>query len=148
MLKSLSLIKKAYIAGFLDGDGSIYARAKPNDSYRFGYQISLSITLFQSKKSKDSFEEVCSLIGYGKMRERNDGILEYSIQKLDDIKDFIEIVKPFLILKRKQAELTLKIIELKKKIEKEEDFESLLSLVNAFGELNYSKKRIKRRLTP
>ncbi len=148
MLKSLSLVKKAYIAGFLDGDGSIYARAKPNDSYRYGYQISMYVTLFQAKKYEESFREICSLIGYGKIRERNDGILEYSIQKLDEIKDFIEIIKPFLILKKKQAELALKIIESKKKIEKEEDFESLLLLVNAFGELNYSKKRVKRRLTP
>jgi hypothetical protein len=30
---------KAYLAGFLDGDGSIYARLKPNNTYRFGFQV-------------------------------------------------------------------------------------------------------------
>ena len=52
MFKLLSPIKKAYIAGFLDGDGSIYVRAKPNTSYRFGYQIALYIVFFQSAKGK------------------------------------------------------------------------------------------------
>jgi len=37
MLKSLTPIKKSYIAGFLDGDGSIYARAKPNKSYKYDF---------------------------------------------------------------------------------------------------------------
>lgn len=106
MLKTLSVIKKAYIAGFLDGDGSIYARAKPNTSYRYGFQIAL------------------------------------------DIKNFLESVYPFVILKKKQTELMLKIIEQKDRVENKNDFESLLKLVDSYRDLNYSKKRKKRTLTP
>ena len=148
MLKSLSPIKKAYIAGFLDGDGSIYARAKPNHSYRYGFQIALYVVLFQSVKDRENFEDICNLIGYGKMRERNDGILEYVINRIDDIKEFLNCVRPYVVLKKKQVELMIKIIDLKGKIENKNDFESLLKLIDYYRELNYSKKRKKRTLTP
>ena len=148
MLKKLSTTKKAYIAGFLDGDGSIYVRAKPNPSYRYGFQIAPYVVLFQSQKDQESFAKVCEPIGYGKTRVRKDGILEYSINKIDDIKEFLECVYPFVILKREQIELMLKIIEQKKNVESANDFKILLESVDSFRNLNYSKKRKKRTLTP
>jgi hypothetical protein len=39
MYKKISTIKKAYLAGFLDGDGSIYVRLKPNQDCKFGFQV-------------------------------------------------------------------------------------------------------------
>ena len=42
----LSKEEKAYIAGFLDGDGSIYVRIKPNSSYRYRFQISPAIVFW------------------------------------------------------------------------------------------------------
>jgi hypothetical protein len=148
MSKKISSAKKAYIAGFLDGDGSIYVRAKPNASYRYGFQIAPYIVLFQSKKEQENFAKICSLIGYGKIRERKDGILEYTINKIDNIKKFLEYIYPFVILKKKQIELMLKIIEKKKKIKNKKDFSVLLNLVNSYSELNHSKKRKRHKLTP
>lgn len=148
MLRTLSPIKKAYVAGFLDGDGSIYARAKPNASYRYGFQIALYIVLFQSQKDEENFVKLCNLIDCGKLRKRKDGILEYTINKIDCIKSFLKSVYPFVILKKRQAELMLKIIEQKDKVENKNDFESLLKLIDSYRDLNYSKKRKKRTLTP
>ena len=148
MLKLLSPIKKAYIAGFLDGDGSIYARAKPNPAYRYGFQIALYVVLFQSAKDKKQFEELCSMIGYGNMRERKDGIMEYTINRIDDVKLFLECVKPYVMLKHRQLELMLEIINQKSKVKDSSDFEALLKLINSYKELNYSKKRKERTLTP
>jgi hypothetical protein len=148
MLKFLPSTKKAYVAGFLDGDGSIYVRAKPNPTYRYGFQIAPYIVLFQSAKDKENFTAMCQLIGYGKMRERKDGILEYVINKIDDIQEFLDCVKPFAILKKKQIALMLKIIESKEKVENERDFKALLTLIDSYRELNYSKKRKVRVLTP
>ena len=148
MKTSNSKVTRAYLAGFLDGDGSIYVRAKPNTDYRYGYQVAPYVVLFQSAKDRDKFQEVCDLIGFGHIRERKDGILEYTISRIDDIKEFLRLVRPFVLLKRKQVELTLKIIEQKQKVEKESDFAVLLELIDSFRELNYSKKRKKRTLTP
>ena len=82
------------------------------------------------------------------MRRRKVGISGYIIGRMDQLKEFLEIVKPFVILKKKQVELMLLILNQKDKIENEHDFEVLLKLVDTFREFNYSKKRLIRTLTP
>ena len=52
MLHRLRTNQRAYLAGFLDGDGSIYVRMKPNSDYRFGYQIAPFVVFFQAKTEK------------------------------------------------------------------------------------------------
>ncbi len=148
MRKSISATQKAYLAGFLDGDGSIYVRLKPNSTYRFGFQVAPYIILFQSQKGQDNFEKICKLINLGYIRKRNDGILEYTINRKKAIFEFLKIVKPYSIMKKKQIELMLKILLLKEKIKNKRDFESLMKLIDYFRKLNYSKKRKKRTLTP
>ena len=143
----LSLIQKAYIAGFLDADGSIYVRAKPNQTYRFGYQIAPYIVFYQSSKS-DLFKEVYSLIPFGRVRIRKDGVTEYIVSKHNELIEFAKIIQPFLILKQKQVMLLLKILEQKELVNNEKDFEKILQLCNEFQNLNYSKKRKIRTLTP
>ena len=143
----LSLTQKAYIAGFLDADGSIYVRAKPNDTYRFGYQIAPYIVFYQSSKS-EVFKNMYSLIPYGKVRIRKDGVTEFIISKRDDLIEFVKIVEPFLILKQKQVALLKNILKEKELVQNREDFEKILQLCNEFQNLNYSKKRKIRTLVP
>ena|SRR3989338_7005365 len=146
-MNKLSLAQKSYIAGFLDADGSIYVQAKVNKTYKYGYQIAPYIVLFQSKQDS-GFEQVYSLIGAGYVRERKDGITEYIIGRLDEILKFLEMIEPFVLLKTKQIQLMKKIIEVKKRVKTKKDFEVLINLVDEFRELNYSKKRKVRILTP
>jgi len=148
MNQNLSSTNKAYLAGLLDGDGSIYVRAKPNPTYRYGFQIAPYIVFFQSSKNKQDFVRVFSSIDLGIMRERKDGIMEYVVNRKDSIIKLLRYVKPFLILKKKQADLLEIILETKEKIENPKDFQKLLNLIDSFRELNYSKKRKKHTLTP
>ena len=147
-MKSLPSIKRAYLAGFLDGDGSIYVRLKPNTDYRYGFQVAPAIILFQSARDRNKFEELCSLIDLGYIRERKDGILEYTINRIDNIFAFLQLVGPYVILKRRQVALMRKILERKKTVKHKSDFEALMKLIDKFRELNYSKKRKIRTLTP
>ena len=140
--------KKAYLAGFLDGDGSIYVRLKPNQSYRFGFQIAPYIVLFQSQKNQKKFEKICSIIELGHLRIRKDGILEYIISKNDALRKFLKIVEPFTILKKEQVKLMLEILDKKDRAKNKKDFNRLASLIDRFRELNYSKKRKIHILTP
>ena len=144
----LSQTQKAYLAGFLDGDGSIYVRLKPNSTYRYGFQVAPYIVLFQSQKEKENFQKICSLIGLGYLRVRKDGILEYIIGKTDGLREFLKIIKPFVILKKKQVALMTEILDKKEKVKNKNDFRKLVDLIDRFRELNYSKKRKKRILTP
>ncbi len=140
--------QKAYLAGFLDADGSIYVRLKPNNTHKYNYQISPFVILFQSGKEKESFKKICSLIEYGYLRERKDGILEYTINKQDEIIEFLESIKPYLILKKKQAELMIRIIKRKKTVKSKTDFIKLANLVERYREINYSQNRKRHNLTP
>jgi len=144
----LSQNQKAYLAGFLDGDGSIYVRLKPNPTYRYGFQVAPYIVLFQSQKEKKNFKKICSLIGLGYLRVRKDGILEYIIGRKDELRKFLKIVKPFVILKKEQVALMTEILNKKETMKNEKDFCKLADLIDRFRNLNYSKKRKKHRLTP
>jgi len=148
MNNRFSRTKRAYLAGFLDGDGSIYVRAKPNSTYRYGFQVAPYIVLFQSRKDKENFVKICSLIGLGHLRERKDGILEYIVSKRDSIRKFLEIVQPFSLLKKEQIKLMSRILDAKERVRNKKDFRSLLDLIDQFRDLNYSKKRKVRILTP
>jgi len=148
MKKLISQTKRAYLAGFLDGDGSIYVQLKPNKTYKFGFQIAPYIVLFQSQKDQKNFKQLCSMISLGYMRVRKDGILEYIIGKQENIIKFVNLVETFVILKKLQIVLLKKIIVAKNKVENKKDFEALAKLIDTFRELNYSKKRKVRTLTP
>ena len=139
---------KIYLAGFLDGDGSIYVRIKPNSTYKYGFQIAPYVVFFQSQKEEIKFKKICNLIPFGHLRIRKDGIIEHIIGKNDEIIEFLKEIKPFLILKKEQANLMIKILEKKKRIKSKKDFEKVFLLIDSFRELNYSKKRKKHILTP
>jgi len=148
MNNKFSSTKKSYLAGFLDADGSIYVQAKPNKTYRFGFQIAPYIVFYQSSKDYASFSRVCSVIKIGHKRFRKDGIIEYIISRQDEIEKFINLIEPYVIMKREQVKLLKKIIHLKKKVKNKKDFGKLIELIDQFRELNYSKRRKKRTLTP
>ena len=148
MSKKITPIQRAYLAGFLDGDGSIYVRLKPNKTYKYDFQIAPYIVLFQSKKVEKLFQEICSLIHVGYLRVRKDGILEYTINKQQDIIDFLKLVKPYLILKKEHAELMINILLTKQQVKDKKDFMKLAQMIDKFRDLNYSKKRKRHNLTP
>ena len=58
------------------------------------------------------------------------------------------MVQPYVILKTKQVDLMLEILDKKEKIKDKNDFRFLAQLVDSFRNLNYSKKRKRRALTP
>ena len=148
MSQSISSTQRAYLAGFLDGDGSIYVQLKPNQTYRFKFQIAAYIVLYQSQKARHLFAKLCSMIELGYLRERKDGILEYIIGRTDAIRKFLTIVFPYILLKKEQAILMNKILDMKENIRDEKDFAEVAKLIDRFRELNYSKKRKKRTITP
>lgn len=147
MLK-LTQSQLAYLAGFIDGDGSIYVRLKPNETYRYKFQIAPYIILFQSAKSETNFLKICKMLNCGYLRRRKDGILEYTVGRKEEILDLISKIKPYLILKKQQANLLEKIFKAKSLVKNSQDFAKLMDLVNKFSKINYSKKRIKHKLTP
>nr|YP_001315085.1 putative site-specific DNA endonuclease [Chlorokybus atmophyticus]ABO15127.1 putative site-specific DNA endonuclease [Chlorokybus atmophyticus] len=133
--------EKAYIAGFLDGDGCINAQLVRRSGYRLLYQIRVSITFFQSSKRHWFLLQLHKRLGCGSVRKRNDGISEYCIVGIASVSAVCEQLLPYLRLKRRQAVLICTIIKSLSRHQSKEDFLSLCELADQISFLNNSKKR-------
>ncbi|MCX6791682.1 MAG: hypothetical protein NT149_01440, partial [Candidatus Gottesmanbacteria bacterium] len=64
---------KAYIAGFLDGDGSIFLQLVRRKDYIFGYQVRASVVFYQKTSQKKILRWLIHKLRCGYLRDRNDG---------------------------------------------------------------------------
>ncbi len=133
--------EKAFIAGFLDADGSIYVRLKPNKDYRFDFQIAPYIIFFQKEDKVEILEYIKDLLNVGYLRRRKDGIVEYTIGDTAGMRKVIETVLPFIVLKKQQILLLRQVLDKRKEVKTAQDFFKLVKLIDQFEQLNYSRKR-------
>lgn len=61
----------AYIAGFLDGDGSIFFQIVPRKDYRQKFQIRSSIAFYQKTECAEILNWLKQIFGCGYIRHRN-----------------------------------------------------------------------------
>ena len=137
----MTTAEKAYIAGFLDADGSIYVRLKPNEDYRYNFQVAHYVVFYQKKKQVKVLEHIQNLLNIGYLRYRKDGIVEYTIGDVAGLRKLIGTVRKYLVLKRRRLDLLEEILSRKESIKTSEDFLALAKLIDIFEELNYSQKR-------
>ena len=131
----------AYIAGFLDGDGSIFFQIVPRKDYKQKFQIRSSIAFYQDKKYVEILDWLKNYFGVGYIRHRKTGISDYTIVESKEVKRILLLLQPYVRLKKKQVELGLEILSKLENKKSEEDFLEICKLVDKFKELNYSKKR-------
>ena len=137
----LNSIAKSYIAGFLDGDGSVYVRLKRSDDYKFGYQICPYIVFYQKKSNAKFLNKIKEMLNVGYIRHRNDGITEYIIGDEISLKAIVKLLLPYAILKKKQLKIMKFVLDKKKHIKTQNDFLKICKEIDKFKNLNYSKKR-------
>lgn len=135
--------EKAYIAGFLDGDGSIMAQLVFRKDYKLGYQIRVSIVFYQKASHQDILLWLKERLGSGYLRTRNDGMCEYTIVGLREVQHVLTLLYPFLRLKKALAKEVLALIRRHPPARKmtASRLISLSRLVDKTADFNYSKKR-------
>lgn len=131
----------AYIAGFLDGDGSIMAQLVFRKDYRFGYQIRVSIVFYQKQSHSEILFWLKEQLNYGYIRNRNDGMSEYTIVGLSEVEQVLNLLRRHLRLKKVLARDVLKLIKLHPKKMTAASLLKLARVVDKTAEFNYSKKR-------
>lgn len=134
----------AYIAGFLDGDGCVMLQLVYRHDYILGYQIRASIVFYQKQQNYQFLVWLKKKLTDGYIRNRNDGITEYTIVGTKPVIRILRLLKPYLRLKRKQAEVALKVLNQMPGSGRRMIPQLLLKLahqVDKFADLNYSKKR-------
>ena len=131
----------AYIAGFLDGDGSVFFQIVPRPDYKQKFQIRTSIGFYQDTTNVKILEWLKEQIGSGYIRHRKTGISDYTIVESKEVKRILTLLQPYVRLKKKQVELGLEILDKLDSKKSDKDFLEICKLVDKFKELNYSKKR-------
>ena len=129
-----------YIAGFLDGNGSILAQIVERKDYLFHYQIRFTISFVQQTSRRHFLIQLKKDLGKGTLRDRNDGISELAIVGWQSVAPLLEQLQSLLRIKVKQANLVLKIIEQLPLTKKSpQKFLELCYLVDQVAALNDSK---------
>ena len=131
----------AYVAGFLDGDGSIFFQIVRRKDYRRGFQIRSSIAFYQKTECRWILRWLKKILKAGYIRHRKTGMSDYTVVEPKEVKRILLLLKPHVKLKRKQVELGLRALHRLENIRKDADFLAVCGLVDEFGLLNYSKKR-------
>ena len=134
-------LEKAYIAGFLDGDGCVMFQLVRRKDYVFGYQVRASIVFYQKDKQRQILDWLKSKLKYGYIRSRNDEMVEYTIVGKDYVVEILRTIYPYLRLKKKHAKLAFKINRQWPEKFNQKNLLAIGKLVDQFKELNYSKKR-------
>jgi hypothetical protein len=134
------------MAGFIDCDGSLIAQLVRKSDYVFKFQIRLTIQFSQRTSRKHHLEKLRQEVGYGHVVTRNN-MSDFVLTEPRIIYDFLILLKPFLRMKVKQADLIMKIIEeLPSAKGSKTKFIELCKLANQVSVLNEGKKKIKKYL--
>jgi hypothetical protein len=134
----------SYIAGFLDGDGSIHFQLVRQKEYRFGFYIRASISFSQSTSARDGLERIQSMLGGGGyLRDRGTGMSDLVITSRPIVVEILQDVEPYVIFKKTHVRRALELLPLLRGVKDPEVLLHLAHQVDAFATLNYSKtKRI------
>ena len=133
--------EKAYIAGFLDGDGCLMAQLVRRKDYIYGYQVRTSIVFYQKQMHNEILSWLKNKLNYGYIRDRNDGMTEYTIVGLREVNEVLQLLYPFLRLKKVLAKLVMELIKSHPKKMTADELMRLSYLVDKTARFNYSKKR-------
>ena len=133
----------AYIAGFLDGDGSIFFQIVKNrrKSTINPFAIRGSVAFYQKTTRATILEQLKNWLLVGYIRHRKTGISDYTIVEPPEVRKILESMRPFVILKTEQIKLGLEILDRLERQNSREAFIETCKLVDQFEQLNYSKKR-------
>lgn len=132
---------RAYIAGFLDGDGSIFFQLIRKRDYRFGFQIRSSVAFYQKTDNERILVWLKQRLMSGSIRRRRTGVSDYTIVEATAVRRVLRELQPYILLKQEQVRLGLEILDDLPRAADVHRFLALCRRVDGFRELNYSKKR-------
>ena len=109
-LSKVNQINLAYIAGFLDGDGSIMLQMHRRESGKDIFRIKTVICFYQDMRHLKQIEWFKQVLGCGYIYTRNDKICELRIEGFQTVFEVLSKLEPFIRFKKKQIDLMLEFI--------------------------------------
>jgi hypothetical protein len=140
-------IEKAYIAGFLDGDGSLMLQIKKRSDSKRGIRFMTTICFYQDTRHKKTLSWIKEVLGIGYVSNRNDGMTELRINGYEQVRDILISLLSYIRFKKLQASALLKACEIlsKTKFSKlsKKQLARLADLILVIQSENYVTKRKK-----
>lgn len=139
----------AYIAGFLDGDGSLMFQIKKRKDGKLRWRFMFTICLYQDTRHEQPLLWMRKKLGIGYISRRNDHITELRINGYAQTKRILELLNRFIRFKKVQARAMLKAAKFlgKKRIERftKRDRLVLANCLLAIQNANYATRKKKTR---
>jgi hypothetical protein len=107
---SRSNINLAYIAGFLDGDGSLMLQLKKRTDNPFKKRFMATICFYQDSRHEMELMWIRSILGIGYISHRNDGMAELRINGFKPIRNILTDLIPYIRFKKHQAKALHKAV--------------------------------------
>ena len=146
---SRSKIDLAYIAGFLDGDGSLMLQIKKRKDGISKIRFMSTICFYQDTRHEGSLYWIQEVLGKGYFHQRNDGMSELRINGFASVKRILDLLGPYIRFKKIQTKAlseACSILSSKKfKMLGREQLVKLVDLILVIQKENYVTKKKKTR---
>ena len=136
--------EQAYIAGFLDGDGSLMLQLKKRADSTRGVRFMATICLYQDSRHDTPLSWIQKRLGCGYVSKRNDGMTELRVNGFSQVREILQTLLPYLRFKQKQAKLLIRACTMLEKqtlrSAKSKDIRTIVDLLVLIQNENYMSK--------
>jgi hypothetical protein len=136
----------AYIAGFLDGDGSLMLQVKTRSDTKRGVRFMATICFYQDTRHEKPLLWIRELFGIGYISRRNDGMTELRINGFEQVRNILTKLQPHIRFKAKQVQALIDACDmLSKKFIRElsqEELQKLVELTFVIRKENYKSRSV------
>ena len=129
--KTIPEVQKAYLAGFIDGDGAIMALLERHPAKRFGFCVRVWVKATQLRQSDVAW--LRDDLGVGQVRAGH-GCWEWLVKDQSQARWLLRAIRPFARVKARQIKIALEILE--HRVESVEDLRKLAEMADALSLLN------------
>ena len=144
---SRSKIDLAYIAGFLDGDGSLMLQIKKRKDGKLKRRFMCTICFYQDSRHEETLYWIRNIFNIGYVSRRNDGMTELRINGYKQVKDILQSLIPFIKFKKEQAralfEASTILFSKKNNLLNKKDLQKLVEHILIIQNNNYVTKKKK-----
>ena len=100
---SRSNVELAYIAGFLDGDGSLMLQIKKRKDGALKRRFMPTICFYQDTRHEKPLKWIREVLKIGYISRRNDGMSELRVNGYAQVRDILIALVPYIRFKKFQA---------------------------------------------
>ncbi len=146
---SQSIVDLAYIAGFLDGDGSLMLQIKKRADGKHKFRFMATICFYQDTRHEKDLFWIRKILGIGYLSRRNDGMSELRINGYKTVEEILKNLIPCIRFKKIQAKALLEscriLSQTKFNMLDRKQLTKLVDLVLVIQNENYVTKKKKTR---